>query len=65
MKRIIINYLKDNVKNNGRQSGVFIDRLSEELNIPTSDLLGVLVELEKDDQLTIHQGINGPMIYLK
>ena len=63
MKSEIIKLLQDKYENSDQ--GLPIVQLSNSLDLPIAELKKILNELHKEKKITVRQGINGKLIYLK
>lgn len=63
MKSEIIKLLQD--KYDKSNQGISIVDLSNSLDLPIAELKKNLNELHKEKKITVRQGINGKLIYLK
>lgn len=63
MKSEIIKLLQD--KYDKSNQGISIVDLSNGLDLPIAELKKILNELHKEKKITVRQGINGKLIYLK
>ena len=63
MKSKIIKLLQE--KYDKSSQGVAVVEVSNSLNLPISELKIILNELHKEKKISVRQGINGKLIYLK
>lgn len=63
MKSEIIKLLQE--KYDKSNQGISIVDLSNGLDLPIDELKKILNELHKEKKITVRQGINGKLIYLK
>ncbi len=63
MKPKIIKLLQE--KYDKSTQGISIVDLSNGLDLPIAELKKILNELHKEKKITVRQGINGKLIYLK
>lgn len=63
MKLEILKLLQE--KYDKTSQGVSVVDISNSLNLPISELKTILNELHKEKKISVRQGINGKLIYLK
>ena len=63
MKPKILKLLQE--KYDKTSQGVAVVELGNALNLPISELKIILNELHKEKKISVRQGINGKLIYLK
>ena len=63
MKPKILKLLQEKYDNSSQ--GVAVVDLGNSLNLPISELKIILNELHKEKKISVRQGINGKLIYLK
>lgn len=63
MKLKILKLLQE--KYDKTSQGVSVVDISNSLNLPISELKTILNELHKEKKISVRQGINGKLIYLK
>lgn len=63
MKTEILKLLQE--KYDKSSQGVAVVEISNSLNLPISELKIILNELHKEKKISVRQGINGKLIYLK
>ena len=63
MKPEILKIIQE--KHNRTSQGITVVDLANELNLPIDDLKIILNELHKDKKISVRQGINGKIIYLR
>ncbi len=63
MKSEIVKLLQE--KYDKSNEGISIVDLSNDLDLPIDELKKILNELHKEKKITVRQGINGKLIYLK
>ncbi len=63
MKPEILKLLQE--KDDNTSQGISVVELSNSLNLPIDELKTFLNELHKEKKISVRQGINGKLIYLK
>ena len=63
MKSEIVKLLQE--KYDKSNQGISIVDLSNDLDLPIDELKKILNELHKEKKISVRQGINGKLIYLK